>query len=37
MFPGGHFFLFPTGERNPAELPAAVRTISERLSRLLND
>jgi len=35
MFPGGHFFLFPASERNPAEVPAAVRTISERLARLL--
>lgn len=33
MFPGGHFFLFPAGERGPA----AVRTIADRLARLLND
>jgi medium-chain acyl-[acyl-carrier-protein] hydrolase len=36
MFPGGHFFLFPPGERSTAEVPAAVRTIADRLSRLLN-
>lgn len=35
MFPGRHFFLFPANERNPTEVPAAVRTISERLCRLL--
>lgn len=36
MFPGGHFFLFPASERSPAEIPAAVRTIFERLLRLLD-
>jgi medium-chain acyl-[acyl-carrier-protein] hydrolase len=35
MFPGGHFFLFPASERSPAEVPAAVRTIADRLSRLM--
>lgn len=36
MFPGGHFFLFPTAESAGAELPPAVRVIAEKLASYFN-
>ena len=35
LLPGGHFFLFPAGERDVHEQPAAVRLIAGQLERHL--
>lgn len=35
LLPGGHFFLFPTGERDVGQQPAGVRLIAEQLERHL--
>jgi surfactin synthase thioesterase subunit len=37
LLPGGHFFLFPAGDRDIHEPPAAVRMIAGQLERYLDD